>query len=538
MQQHLDRLTSIDASFLHQEGEASHMHIGGVLLFEGPSPAFQDYLDHVRGRLHLVPRYRQKLAIPPLEAGRPLWVDDPDFNLEYHVRHTALPSPGSEEQLFLLASRIASQQLDRSKPLWENWLVEGLHDGRFAIISKTHHSLVDGVAGVDLASVMFDFERNPTTPEQELEPWRPEPEPSPARLVLAGARGFVTTTAELLVHAIGAATRPTTSLNVLRDAAEGLGELLWAGLNPAPETPLNVPIGPHRRYAVVRHQLADYKEVKDALGGTVNDVVLTVVSGALAEWLRSRGIRTEGLEMRALVPVSVRTKAHRNAMGNQLTVMRGPLPVYIDDPVARLRFVRYAMDGLKESKQAVGAATLAAVNSLAPPTVLAQASRLNFSTRLFNLLVTNIPGPQVPLYVLGRELQDLFPLAFLPQHHALAIAMMSYNGGLDYGLLGDYDAMPDIDLVAELIEASLAELLAAARGSTSAKPRPAAAKTGAARGSDRQTGKPRRASDAGANGGPMPIVPPHHGRAKRGPAADMRAKRERGARPARKRTEG
>ena len=245
---------------------------------------------------------------------------------------------------------------------------------------------------------------------------------------------------------------------------EGLGELVWAGLNPAPETPLNVPIGPHRRYAVVRQQLADYKEIKDALGGTVNDVVLTVVSGALGQWLRSRGVRTEGLEMRALVPVSVRTDEQRGTLGNQLTVMRGPLPVYIDDPVARLRFIRAAMDGLKESKQAVGAATLAAVNSLAPPTILAQASRLNFSTRLFNLLVTNIPGPQLPLYVLGRELQDLFPVAFLPENHALAIAIMSYNGGLDYGLLGDYDAMPDIDVVADGIEASLAELLAAARG--------------------------------------------------------------------------
>jgi diacylglycerol O-acyltransferase len=538
MQQHLDRLTSIDASFLHQEGEDSHMHIGGVLLFEGPAPPFQDYLDHVRGRLHLVPRYRQKLATPPLETGRPLWIDDPNFNLEYHVRHTALPSPGSEEQLFLLASRIASQQLDRSKPLWENWLVEGLHDGRFAVISKTHHSLVDGVSGVDLASVLFDFERNPAPPQEELEPWRPEPEPSPAELVLAGARGMVTTTAELVTRAIGAAARPTTSLHLLRDAAEGLGELLWAGLNPAPETPLNVPIGPHRRYAVVRQQLADYKEIKDALGGTVNDVVLTVVSGALAEWLRSRGIRTEGLEMRALVPVSVRTKAQRNSLGNQLTVMRGPLPVYIDDPVARLRVVRKAMDGLKESKQAVGAATLAAVNSLAPPTVLAQASRLNFSTRLFNLLVTNIPGPQVPLYVLGRELQDLFPLAFLPQHHALAIAIMSYNGSLDYGLLGDYDAMPDIDLVAEGIEASLAQLLAAARGSaTAATRRAAAAKADVERGSGKQTGQPRRTSSTGANGGPAPIVPPDHGRAKRGPAADMRAKRERGARPARKRSD-
>ena len=245
---------------------------------------------------------------------------------------------------------------------------------------------------------------------------------------------------------------------------EGLGELVWAGLNPAPETPLNVEIGPHRRYAVVRQQLADYKEIKDALGGTVNDVVLTVVSGALGQWLRSRGVRTEGLEMRALVPVSVRTKDQRGSLGNQLTVMRGPLPVYIEDPVSRLRFIRAAMDGLKESKQAVGAATLAAVNNLAPPTILAQASRLNFSTRLFNLLVTNIPGPQLPLYVLGRQLQDLFPVAFLPENHALAVAIMSYNGGLDYGLLGDYDAMPDIDIVADGIEASLAELLAAARG--------------------------------------------------------------------------
>jgi WS/DGAT/MGAT family acyltransferase len=525
-QQHLDRLTSIDASFLHQEGRASHMHIGGVLIFEGPVPAFDDFLDHVRGRLHLVPRYRQKLATPPLETGRPLWVDDPDFNIEYHVRQTALPAPGTEEQLFLLASRIASQQLDRSKPLWENWLVEGLDGNRFALISKTHHALVDGISGVDLASVLFDAEREPAPEDRDavgLEPWRPEAEPSAADLILAGARGVVTTTASLVTRSVVAATRPATSLNLLRDALEGLGELVWAGLNPAPETPLNVTIGPHRRYAVVRQQLADYKEIKDVLGGTVNDVVLTVVSGALAQWLRSRGVRTEGLEMRALVPVSVRTEHDQGHLGNRLTVMRGPLPVYIDDPVARLRFIRAAMDGLKESKQAVGAATLAAVNNLAPPTILAQASRLNFSTRLFNLLVTNIPGPQLPLYVLGRRLEDLFPVAFLPEDHALAVAIMSYNGGLDYGLLGDYDAMPDIEVVADGIAASLAELLAAARGGRPG-PGPAAANG---------NGAPA----ASANGRPAPIVPPDHGRSKRGPAADMRAKRERGSPPARNRTQ-
>ena len=540
-QQHLDRLTSTDASFLHQEHDASHMHIGGVLVFEGPAPRFEDFLDHVRDRLHLVPRYRQKLATPPLETGRPLWVDDPDFNLEYHVRHTALPSPGSEEQLFLLTSRIASQQLDRSKPLWETWLVEGLADGRFALISKTHHALVDGISGVDLASVLLDADRTPAPVEADLEPWRPEPEPSAADLVLAGARAVVSTTAELVTRALVAASRPATSLNILRDAVEGLGELVWAGLNPAPETPLNVEIGPHRRFAVVRQELAEYKEIKDALGGTVNDVVLTVVSGALAEWLRSRGIRTEGLEMRALVPVSVRTADQRGTLGNKLTVMRAPLPVYIDDAVARLRYIRREMDGLKESKQAVGAATLTAVNNLAPPTILAQASRLNFSTRLFNLLVTNVPGPQIPLYVLGRRLEDLYPVAFLPENHSLAIAIMSYNGGLDYGLLGDYDAMPDIDVVADGITASLAQLLTAARGGGRERS-PAAPRRAAA--------PPRAATNgAGANGSesaarapvPAPIVPAVHGRLTHGPAADMRAgvraQRQRGARPARKRPE-
>jgi diacylglycerol O-acyltransferase / wax synthase len=518
LQQHLDRLTSIDASFLHQEGDASHMHIGGVLLLEGPPPDFADYLEHVRSRLHLVPRYRQKLATPPLQTGRPLWVDDQDFNLEYHVRHTALPSPGSEEQLFLLVSRLASQRLDRSKPLWEMWLVEGLSDGRFAVISKTHHALVDGISGVDLASAMFDFSPDPpSADESELEPWVPAPEPSDAALVLAGVRGMARTAVGLATHAVAAATRPGTSAQVLRDAAEGLGELVWAGLNPAPETPLNVEIGPHRRYAVVRQELADYKEVKNALGGTVNDVILTVVSGALAEWLHSRGVQTRGLEMRALVPVSVRRSDQRNTLGNQLTVMRGPLPVYIDDPVARLRFVRHAMDGLKESKQAVGAATLTAVNSLAPPTILAQASRLNFSTRLFNLLVTNVPGPQVPLYVLGRRVDDLFPVAFLPDHHALAVAIMSYDGGLDFGLLADYDAMPDLAIVAEGIDRALAELLAAARGKEVSEISP----------SRRAPVTSSRPPISVGEEPLVPIVPSGSGRARRGPAADMRAKRTR-----------
>ncbi len=512
-QQHLDRLTPMDASFLHQEGPASHMHIGAVLLFEGPPPAFEDYLRHVRGRLHLVPRYRQKLATPPLQTGRPLWIDDPDFKLEYHVRHTALPQPGTEEQLFLLSARISSQSLDRSRPLWESWLVEGLEHDRFALIFKTHHALVDGVSGVDLATVLLDLERAPRPAEGDLEPWRAHREPTPADLVLAGARGFVGTGVHLVERALEAAADPIGTAAKVAEAAEGIGELVWAILNPAPETPLNVEIGPHRRYAVVRHELDDYREVKNALGGTVNDVVLTVVAGALGRWLDSRGVRTQGLQLRALVPVSVRGDKQRHTLGNQLTAMRGPLPVYITDPVARLRYISRAMNGLKESKQAVAASTIARVNNLAPPTILAQASRLQFSTRLFNLLVTNIPGPQFPLYVLGRQLQDLFPVAFLPAHHALAVAIMSYNGGIDYGLLADYDAMYDLDEVTARIDESLAELLAAARSERSARaPRREAPAQGPAE-SER------------AEREPASLVPAQSSRPKRGPAADMRARR-------------
>jgi diacylglycerol O-acyltransferase len=472
---HLDRLTAVDASFLHNEHESSHMHVGGLTIFEGPPPAIADFLDHIRSRLHLVPRYRQKLATPPLEAGRPLWIDDPSFNLEYHVRHTALPEPGDEQQLLRLAARIFSQRLDRSKPLWETWMVEGLEENRFALISKTHHALIDGIAGVDLLTVLFDLTPVPREVEPEAGEWEPSPEPSAAELVAAGLTGLVKTSVSVGARAVAAATRPEAAVGRVREAIEGVGEVAWAVLNPAPDTPLNVEIGSHRRVAVVRCELEDFKRVKDALGGTVNDVVLTVVSGALREWLHSRGVRTEGLEMRGLVPVSIRGEQEHGRLGNRIAAMRGPLPVYIEDPVARLRFVKEAMDGLKESKQAIGAEVLAGVNNFAPPTVLAQASRLNFSTRLFNLIVTNVPGPQFPLYVLGRELQDLFPIAFLPENHGLAIAIMSYNGRLNFGLLADYDALPDLDVVQHGIEHALDELMRAAReqdGETKTKRRP------------------------------------------------------------------
>jgi WS/DGAT/MGAT family acyltransferase len=533
-QEHLDRLTAVDASFLHQEDAASHMHIGGVTIFEGPPPPFSAVLDHIRSRLHLVPRYRQKLAYPPFDSGRPLWIDDPTFNLEYHVRHSALPAPGSEEQLLRLAARVFSQQLDRSKPLWEMWFVEGLEGGRFALISKTHHALVDGVSGVDLATVIFDLQ--PVPPELEVDPWQPHPEPTSAELVAAGVAGLAKTAFDVAGKAIGAATNPGAAVDAVREAAEGIGEIVWAGLNPAPDTPLNVPIGPHRRYAVVRSELDDFRYVKQVLGGTVNDVVLAAVSGSLGRWLRSRGVRTEGLELRALVPVSIRRREERHEFGNRIALMRGPLPVYIKDPVARLRFVKEAMDGLKESKQAVGARVLADVQQLAPPTILAQASRIQFSTRLFNLITTNVPGPQFPLYVLGRELLDLFPIAFLPKNHALAIAMMSYNGGIDFGLLGDYDALPDVDLIAEGIADSVAALKRAAQLKEArvagARTGRAAVKVDTAPGDD-GAAEPDRARAAGSdapNGMPSLVDGPQllpsgpAGRAA-GPATSMRARR-------------
>ena len=460
-QAHLDRLTSIDASFLTNETSCAHMHVGAILIFEGPPPSYDDFLAHVESRLHLVPRFRQKLAFPPVETGRPFWVDDPSFNLAYHVRHSALPAPGSEEQLRNIAGRLFSQALDRSKPLWELWLVQGLERNRFALVTKTHHALVDGVSGVDIATVLFDLKPVPEPIEPDRE-WVPRPSPSAAELAARGVIEAGEAPFKLARRAVRAASHPRQTTRKVADAGEALAEVAWNLSNPAPDVPLNVEIGSHRRFAWARAELADFKRIKNALGGTVNDVVLTVVSGALRGWLRSRGVKLAGLDLRALVPVSIRTEDDHGDLGNRIAAMRGPLPVYIGDPVKRLEVVRRAMDGLKESKQALGAEVISRFNDFAPPTLLAQASRLNFSTRLFNLIVTNVPGPQIPLYVLGRELQDIFPVAFLPENHALAIAIISYNGSMDFGLLGDYDAMDDIDTIATGLSESLAELLSAA----------------------------------------------------------------------------
>jgi diacylglycerol O-acyltransferase len=464
---HLDRLTAVDASFLSNESTSSHMHVGAILIFEGPPPRYVDLVEHVRGRLHLVPRFRQKLVVPPLEAGRPLWADDVNFNLSYHIRHTALPEPGGEAQLKRLAGRVFSQQLDRSKPLWELWLVQGLERDRFAILTKTHHAMVDGISGVDIGTVLFDLEPVPE-PAAVEDAWVPRPSPSTVELVGRGIGDAIGVPIRAAEKAIDAIRHPESAARKAVEGLEAVSAVLSQFADPAPDVPLNQEIGPHRRYVWARSELATFKRIKDSLGGTVNDVVLAVVTGSIRNWLHSRGVRTEGLELRALVPVSIRAEDERGNLGNRIALMRGPLPVYIEDPVRRLHTISAEMAGLKESKQALGAEMISRFNDFAPPTLLAQASRINFSTRLFNLLVTNVPGPQVPLYVLGRELEEVFPVAFLPQNHALAVAIMSYHGKIGFGLLADYDSMEDIELIGSGINDSLAELELAAGQSAAA----------------------------------------------------------------------
>ncbi|MBK5231839.1 MAG: wax ester/triacylglycerol synthase family O-acyltransferase [Thermoleophilia bacterium] len=456
----LDRLTGIDASFLSNENENSHMHIGAVMIFEGPPPSYEDFVAHVESRLPYVPRYRQKLVYPPLEAGRPLWADDTGFNLSFHMRHTALPSPGTESELIALANRVFSQSLDRSKPLWEMWLVQELQDERFAVLIKSHHAMIDGISGVDIGTVLFDVTANPepTTPTEE---WHPRPEPSSLNLLRRSAGDLATTPLRLTDRFLGAVRNPQSLVDRFGDQAEGVSEIARALADPAPDVPLNTEIGPHRRIAWARADFSDFRRIKNAFDTTVNDVVLAVVTGSIRNWLIQRGVETEGLELRALVPVSVRAEDERGQLGNKLATMRAPLPVYEPDPVAQLEIVSAAMDGLKQSKQALGAETIARLNDFAPPTLLAQAARLNFSTRLFNLIVTNVPGPQMPLYVLGRKLQETFPIAFLPKNHALAVGVMSYNGQLNFGLLGDFDAMPDIKLISDGLGEAMDELLKA-----------------------------------------------------------------------------
>jgi diacylglycerol O-acyltransferase / wax synthase len=461
-----DRLSGLDTSFLHLERSGAHMHVASTSVFQGEAPTHAEFRDHIASRLHLVPRFRQKLRFVPFDQGRPVWVDDPYLNLDYHVRQTALPAPGSDEQLRNLAARIFSQQLDRSKPLWELWLVEGLRDNRFAIIGKSHHALVDGVSGVDITTVLFDLDPEPSSAPRKAPHWLARPEPTDLEL-LADALRERTTSPKEIVRGVRAVLRgPRQVLRGIGATSKAIG----AGV-AAPNTVLNVEIGPHRRFAMVQSDLDDLKRVKDEHGGTVNDVILSIVAGALGKYLRARGHETEGLELRAMVPVSVRAAEEHGALGNRISAMFAPLPVWCEDPVERLHLMTGEMGDLKTSGQAVGAEILTRLTDFAPTTIASQAARLQPAQRFFNLVVTNVPGPQFPLYVLGRRMESIFPMVPLARRQALCVGIMSYDGQVNFGLIGDYDAMADLESFGLDLEAAAAATIDAVKPKKRAKGR-------------------------------------------------------------------
>jgi WS/DGAT/MGAT family acyltransferase len=453
----MDWMSPMDASFLHIEGPNNPMHIGGVSIFEGPAPPFERLEDMVLAKLDLVPRYRQKVRFIPLGLGRPVWVEDPYFNLGYHLRHTALPRPGNQVVLRRTAARIFAQHLDRSKPLWEIWMIEGLSENRWALLSKVHHCMVDGVSATDLMTVMFD-DSPPAAPDHA---WQPEPEPSSAELIARTLTHQVLNPSEQLRVVRAALRRPRASLGQARDLVRGAASA--AGLlRPLGKSSLVGPVGPHRTWATADIRLRDVKLVRAALGGTVNDVVLTVVAGGLRELLESRGEDVEGRAIRALVPVSVRRPGERGTYNNRVSAMFAELPVGIVDPVTRLSDVRAQLDGLKQSGQAVAGDVLTSLSGFAPPLLLALAGRLAARSPSLGVQtgVTNVPGPQRPLQTLGRRLLESFPFVPVIGHVRISIAIFSYDGGLYFGVTGDYDSSRDIDVLTAGVDRSMAQLLA------------------------------------------------------------------------------
>ena len=459
-----DRLTGLDTAFLHlEEHSTAHMHVASVMVFAGEAPPYQALVEHILGRLHLVPRYRQRLAFVPLGQGRPVWTDDPRFNPYYHIRHTALPKPADERALQRLAGRIFSQRLDRSKPLWEMWLVQALAGDRFALIAKTHHALVDGISGVDITTVLFDTAPDAMPASRPPTSWSAGPPPGSAKLIADALLERATVPGEIARGARATLRAPRRAVGRLARSVRNVGASALPGIeHPAPRTPFNVEIGPHRRYTWVDADLALFKAIKDALGGTLNDVVLSSVSLALGAHLREQGYDTNGLELKAMVPVSVRADTERGALGNKVAAMWAPLPVGVQDAAECYAQVRSATQQLKSSGQAIGAEVLTNLAGFAPPTILSQAARLQARQRYFNLVITNVPGPQFPLYLLGRELIALYPVVPLARRQALGIAVMSYNGRLGFGLLADYDGLPELEMIAEDLRQAIVALAKAA----------------------------------------------------------------------------
>jgi diacylglycerol O-acyltransferase len=458
----VQRLSPLDASFLHIESGSSPMHIASTAIFEGPPPGAEAILRMVSSKLPLVPRYRQKVRFVPLELGRPVWVDDTHFNLEYHVRHTALPAPGSDVQLRNLVGRIMSQALDRTKPLWEMWVVEGLDDGHWALISKSHHAMVDGVSGTDLLAVMLDTSPDPERPTPP--PWEPEPEPSQAWFTGSAVAERLYNPYEAFRGARALVMRPRRLINEVTTTAKGLSSMRNLVIRPTQRTSLNGPIGPHRRYTWARGHVSDVKKIRSALGGTLNDVVLAAITQGFRELLQSRGEEVEGRTVRTLVPVSVRKGDQKGSYDNRVSAMFAELPVGLEDPVERLHSISEQLQGLKESQQAVAGETLTSLAGFAPPVLLSAGTRvaLRMPQRSLNTVTTNVPGPRVQLYAAGCKMLEAFPYVPLAGQVRIGVAIFSYLDSLNFGVTGDYDSTPDLDILPRGISAGLADLKKAA----------------------------------------------------------------------------
>jgi diacylglycerol O-acyltransferase len=442
-----------DAMFLHVENDVTPMHIGGVSIFEGPPPPFEELRSMVEGKLNLTPRYRQKVRFVPLGMGEPVWVDDPHFNIDYHLRHSAVPSPGTEDQLRATAARVFSQHLDRSKPLWEIWMVQGLEDDRWALLSKVHHCMVDGVAATDMMSLMFGEAPESTNGEV----WQAEPEPSDLDLITYSARHRIRDPAAQIRFALRAPSE------VLHAFAGGAKALLAAAPALRPSTSsLTGPIGPHRVWSWASASLADVKRVRSTLGGTVNDVVLTLITNGYRMLLESRGesVGTDSV-VRTMVPVSVRAPGEKGEYNNRVSAVFARLPVGLDDSAERLAAIRAQMDGIKSSKQAVAGDALAQLSGFAPPLLLALGSRAATRSARLNMdtATTNVPGPQVPLQTLGRTMLQSYPFVPIVGTIRIVVAIFSYDGQLYFGVTGDRDHAPDVDVLSDGIEADVQRLL-------------------------------------------------------------------------------
>lgn len=458
-----DRLTALDASFLHLERLETPMHVGALTVLEGeqffgPGDRFRlgEVRDLVESRLHLIPRFRKRVAHVPLDAGQPIWVDDDRFDIGYHVRLSALPSPGSRHELVSLFERIQAQLLDRTRPLWELWFIEGLEGGHVAVIQKTHHALVDGVSGVDVATVLFDLTEEPTIIEPE--PWAPEPAPSPARLLIDTVKGYAEGTGSAARAARNALEVPRRAIERIGAFAKQLSTLVDGSIM-APKLSLNHPVeGRSRRFATVSVPLDDVKEVRRAFGGTVNDVVLAGIGGGLARLLEARGELNPSLTIKVFCPVSVRPEGDHMKLGNQVSAMFVSVPVGEPDPVTRLRAIQATTADLKERKQATGAATLLGLTEFAAPTLLGLGARLAHHQPFFNLVCTNVPGPQIPLYCMGARVLEAYPMVPLSRNLNLGVAILSYCGTLHIGLLADRDQWDDLHVLESGIDDAFVEL--------------------------------------------------------------------------------